>query len=308
MALKEFAKRGLFTTLPRGRQKQLGVSLLREVSRHRDELDVARLDELRTVLEVIACELEDEARRKRLCSRGVPERPSESTRHVESTSIMDPDAPWRRIRILPTGIPSMISDEEAQYYEFIGSRFTGRGELVELGPWLGRSTTHIVRGLKSNPRFADRRLHVYDDFVWRSSWMNRHYPLPDRPKNHACFRWLFDRYTRDIARYLELHHGRIFAHDGNESLPQVGWDGGPIEIMYIDCGRTLEANEGWWSRFQSGFVPGVTLLIMQDWRTHRERPRKAYNQTLQFTAAHAEQLEMLHEVSHGGVGTFLYVG
>jgi len=40
------------------------------------------------------------------------------------------------------------------------------------------------------------------------------------------------------------------------------------------------------------------------WRTHSERPRLVYNQTLWFTAAHPE-LEIIHEVKDGGIGTSL---
>jgi predicted O-methyltransferase YrrM len=70
----------------------------------------------------------------------------------------------------------MISPEECKYYRWLGRFFTGAGAVVELGPWLGCSTVHILAGLERSPGFRDRRLHVFDDFVWRSSWMDRHLP------------------------------------------------------------------------------------------------------------------------------------
>ena len=88
---------------------------------------------------------------------------------------------------------------------------------------------------------------------------------------------------------------------------QIEWDSRPIEIMYIDCGRTAQVNEGWFKVFSPRFIPDVTLLIMQDWRTHRERPRLNYNEMLRFTAAHPE-MELIHEVRQGELATFLYHG
>lgn len=79
-------------------------------------------------------------------------------------------------------------------------------------------------------------------------------------------------------------------------------------MMFIDCGRTYEANQAWYAAFSSSFIPGGTLLVMQDWRLHRELPFKWYNQTLNFTEAKGEALLLIHELRDGGVGTFLFRG
>ena len=43
-------------------------------------------------------------------------------------------------------MPGMITDEEAQYYEWIGTFYQRAGAAIELGPWLGKSTkTHYPR-------------------------------------------------------------------------------------------------------------------------------------------------------------------
>ena len=204
-------------------------------------------------------------------------------------------------------MPGMISDEEAQYYEYIGGLYQGHGEAIELGPWLGKSTRHIIRGLDKNPKFIGRQLHVFDDFVWRSNWMNRHIADDEQLPNHSDFRHLFEKYVGNIRQRLNVTQGKIVDYEGNENLPQIDWSGAPIEIMYIDCGRTFEVNEAWYRIFSPGLVPDMSLLIMQDWRTHRERPRLAYNETHWFTAAHPE-LEIVHEVKDGGIATFLYRG
>src|SRR5262249_15802321 len=125
--------------------------------------------------------------------------------------------------------------------------------------------------------------------------------------NHGNFQPLFEKYVQDIRSRLVVTRGRIVEHDGNEAIPHIQWDSGPVEMMYVDCGRTVQVNDGWLDIFSPSFIPDATLLIMQDWRLHRERPRRFYNQTDWFTASHPE-LQLVHEVQDGGLATFLYRG
>jgi hypothetical protein len=134
--------------------------------------------------------------------------------------------------------------------------------------------------------------------------MDPHAP-EHKVENHADFRHLFEKYAEEVLPRLNVTRARISDYDGNEAVPRIAWDGAPIEMMYIDCGRTIQANEGWFEIFSPSFIPDVTLLIMQDWRLHRERPRRFINQTNLFTAAHPE-LELVHEVQDGGIAAFLY--
>jgi FkbM family methyltransferase len=202
----------------------------------------------------------------------------------------------------------MISDEEKRYFRWIGRSYTGAGELVELGPWLGCSTNHIVAGLEQAPAFAGRKLHVYDDFVWRSSWMDTHYDLPDRPEHHGDFKPIFERYVAGVADRIVVDKVKFVDFDGNGSLPQLTWDGRPIEIMYVDCGRTFKANEAWWQLFSPHFIPGKTIVIMQDWQLWKEQPPKWFNQTKEFTDSKGAALELVHELVGSGLAAFVYKG
>ena len=78
---------------------------------------------------------------------------------------MENDAPWKKQFVQPIAMPGMISDEESQYYEFIGALYEGRGEVVEMRSMARKSTRHIVRGLRKNSNFANKQLHVFDDSV-----------------------------------------------------------------------------------------------------------------------------------------------
>jgi hypothetical protein len=222
--------------------------------------------------------------------------------------ILDPNAPWAGSVVRDYGVPGMISDQERRYYEWIGAAYTGAGELIELGPWLGRSTLHIVRGLMASPAFTGRRIVVVDDFVWRSSWMDAYYERGDRPGDGETFQPIFERYVAPIADLLDVRRAKIADHGDNSYLEPLRWDEGPIEIAYIDCGRTFEVNEAWYRALEPAFIPGRTLLIMQDWQLYKELPPQPYNQTKEFTDSKGDALELLHEIVGGAIGTFLYRG
>jgi len=297
----------ILRSLSLSKKKRLVGALLHNISRTASKQELPLLEELFSSVELLQTFLEDRIRKLRLAGRTVPYPPTEGCRTPLSTWVMDDQAPWMDMKVEPIAMPGMISDEEIRYYEYIGTIYEGRGEVIELGPWLGKSTRHILRGLEKNPKFAGRQLHVFDDFVWRTSWMDRHTPEQERLPNRASFRRLFEKYVQDVLPRLNVICARIVDYEGNETLPRIRWDSDPIEMMYIDCGRTAQVNEGWFEVFSPSFVPDVSLLIMQDWRTHRERPRQSYNQTLWFTAAHPE-LELVHEVKEGAIATFLYRG
>lgn len=264
----------------------------------------ARRDRLLQVCQIF----EDKLRQLHSLNSRVPAISSFNGKETLGAWIMNEMSPWKQCPIEPVETPGMISSEESQYYAYIGRFYSGVGEAVELGPWLGRSTHFILKGLKPNPNFKGKKLFVFDDFVWRASWMNPSVNESEQLQNHQCFRPLFEKYTADIQSDIQVERSRIVEYDGNSSVAPLAWCGKPIELLYVDCGRTYAVNDGWYSILKKSFIPNRTLIIMQDWRLHREIPVKWYNQTKQFTDSKDTELDLIHEVKDGGVATFIYRG
>ena len=215
-------------------------------------------------------------------------------------SILDKHAPWTDIRVPEIDTPGMVSHEECQSLLLHRSFLSGRGEVVELGPWLGRSTLFIVAGLEADPNLAGRKLHVFDDFVWRSAWIDKSYPYPDCPANHASFMHIFERYTEPVRALLNVERTRFIDYDGNERVPLLTWNGKPIELCYVDCyGRTFAANEAWFSLLSPFFIRDRTLMVLQVRGTHKEIPRMWFNQLKQFVDSKGNRLELVHELRPG---------
>ena len=230
-------------------------------------------------------------------------------------SVLERDAPWLRLDLAPQRVesPSMIGDEEKRYYVYLGRFYAGDGAVVELGPWLGASTARIVEGLGTNPKFDGGRVAVFDDFVWRSSWMDAHLPPDiDAPADGASFRPLFERFATPYLDRLDVQTRRIGTPDAGsaagDSAPPLTWEGGPIEMAFVDCGRTFDVNEAWYRVLSPHFLADRTLVVMQDWHTHRQVPARWYNQIKEFTDSLGPTFDLVHEVTVGGVATFLYRG
>lgn len=266
------------------------------------------LKSLLLTLQKITIETENKLRYLESKTTEIPEISNYNNTSQIKTSVRINNPVWDSLEIKQYSIPGMISDEEKQYYKYIGQFYSGKGEIIELGPWLGLSTHYIIDGLIDNPYFKSKKIYVYDDFIWRSAWMDKHTPEEERLENYQDFQPLFNRYTSGLNEYVQVYKCKITDYRGNKHLPQLEWNKGLVELMYIDCGRTFDANQGWYQIFSPYFIPNVTLLIMQDWGLHKQLPPLWYNQTKQFTESKGNQLQIIHELTKGNIATFLYKG
>lgn len=252
-----------------------------------------------------------EARRQRSARRSpdiVPEIRSCDGRQTLARSILDPQAPWTRIPVPHCPIPGMLTAAERRYYSYITPFYSGAGQVVELGPWLGLSTHYLLTGLLANPAFNGKTIQVYDDFTWRSSWMNKWLAGTDiqPPGNHESFLPIFRDQMQAHLDRLEIHRCKVADHDGNEALPPLEWSGGGIELLVVDCGRSLRVNEAWYRALSPSFIPDKTLVIMQDWQNHKRVPEVWWENTRIFTEGKEGALDLIHEVDRAGLAAFIY--
>jgi hypothetical protein len=229
---------------------------------------------------------------------------------ILSRSILTKDTPWDSVVIPECKVPGMLTEAEKRYYGYITRFYSGIGSFVEIGPWLGQSTFFLISSLLANPSFSGRDLYVYDDFTWRSTWMNNWLKgtAIAPPDNHASFLQLFQEQLRDFASHLIVRQQKICDYDGNEKLPIMEWHDGPIEVIVVDCGRSLAVNDGWWNIFKHAFIPGKTLVIMQDWQNYKRVPEIFWENTKIFTDSKEGEIDLVHEIRDGAIATFLYRG
>lgn len=154
----------------------------------------------------------------------------------------------------------MTSKTEQDFFAEYGEKnYSGKGEIVDLGCWLGSTTIPLVKGLLKNPNFAayDRKVFAYDLFVW-FDWMNSSTAgtnLAGKYEEGDNFVDEFKRRTREIAPYIEIREG---------DLKQIGWSGEKIEFLLIDAMKNWDLANAIVKDFYPSLVAGESIILHQD--------------------------------------------
>ena len=165
------------------------------------------------------------------------------------------------IENLPTGadtIPAMTTTAEREAYYRLARDLKIKGSVIEMGAWLGASTAYIAAGIKDSG--ADRKLHVYDRWVWDPShtrkvkdWRHHHRgdgyrdgPVPDANSMFATFK----ENLGPLIDLVDVHRGEI---------SNVFWRAGPIALMIMDAPKRRREISRALTAFGHSIVPGARM-------------------------------------------------
>jgi hypothetical protein len=154
----------------------------------------------------------------------------------------------------------MTSKTEQDYFARYGEKnYSGKGEIVDLGCWLGSTTIPLVKGLLKNPAFAasNRKVYAYDLFVW-FDWMNSSAvgtSLAGKYKEGDNFVGEFQKRTKDYARHIEIRAG---------DLKEIGWTGENIEFLLVDAMKNWDLANAIVRDFYPSLVPDESTILHQD--------------------------------------------
>jgi hypothetical protein len=167
------------------------------------------------------------------------------------------DGPWRTAQLdrIPP-VPGMLGPEELQFLYFSAQRhYTGAGDIVDAGAFLGASAAAMGAGLRDNPQVTNKtgRIYSYDFFEFG----DYHQPyIGDRglkPGDDTLP--LFHEYTRSVRSHIIAKKGDICAQT---------WSGGDIEVLFVDFTQHWDHHEFVVRTFYPHLIPGRSLLIHQD--------------------------------------------
>ena len=152
-------------------------------------------------------------------------------------------------------------NEQSFCRDYARELFTGVGEIVDMGCWMGATTVSFSKGLRDNRRLAPdkrrKRIHSYDLFQWHSSMDPnvRGTPLEGRFREGDSFLPEFEKRT---ARWTDYF--KVTAADVNG----VVWIGGPIELLFVDAMKWPDTAASILKKFYPHLIPGVSLVAHQD--------------------------------------------
>lgn len=190
----------------------------------------------------------------------------------------------------------MTTSEERRMFNQYGERlYTGAGEIVDLGCWLGSTTIPLIEGLLANKAFdrTKRKIYAYDLFIW-GDWMNmKGSYLDGKYKEGDSF---VDEYRAVIRPYADM----VDVNAGD--LCHLGWKGKPrpIEFLLIDAMKSWDLANAIVRDFFPFLIPGKSHVLHQDF-SHFYTPW-IHLLTYRFR----EHFELVEDAASGGSTLFRY--
>ena len=180
---------------------------------------------------------------------------------------------WQEVDLsgLPD-VPGMTQPDELKYlYWCCSTRYQGRGRVIELGPFIGRTTVPMAAGLRSSIGPHERVISI-DSHCW-NDWSLQYYgekafvalsaeqrerlsPRDLAPQEGDSFLPLFQVYTEQFKDNIEAV---------SCDLRDYTWRGDPVEILFIDAAKCWSALDRIVTQFFPCLVDGA-LVIHQDFK------------------------------------------
>ncbi len=172
-------------------------------------------------------------------------------------------APWISVNFTaPEPVlkaPGMISwDERIMLCWLAEQAYRGRGEIVELGVFLGSSSVALASGLERNRTVSNKakRIHAFDKFTGSYEGEVIRHEHGREADAKGSFLAL---YEENIAAYQDSI--RLTPGD----LTTGRWIGDPIEILFVDVLKSQALVSAVVRTFFPSLRPGESLVIMQDY-------------------------------------------
>lgn len=157
-------------------------------------------------------------------------------------------------------VPTMLVQQELNYLEWLGSRCSGEGRVIELGCLLGGSTLALLSKLDPSIRITS-----YDAFEIPTGMRERavrhlaQYGL----KPGKRFQSSFENFTRDWQHRIDVRAGWIPEWESDQTASHVYPESAPIELLFCDIAKTWGVHQTVLRTFVPHLLEGATY-VQQD--------------------------------------------
>jgi hypothetical protein len=169
--------------------------------------------------------------------------------------------PWRDLELPPdaVGIPTMLSKTERKLLYGLARDYAhGDAAIVDGGSFLGGSTAALLAGIRDRPeRWTGPPVASYDLFRVEAYTLRKFFP--DQEVGES-FR---PQYDAHVARFADVP---LTVHEGD--ITQVGWPGGPIDVLFLDVLKSPEITDSVLNDFFPSLIPGRSVIVHQDYAAH----------------------------------------
>lgn len=150
--------------------------------------------------------------------------------------------------------------EQVFLQDYAHNEYSGKGEIIDLGCWLGSATISLAKGLEKNLKVTvkNKRIHAYDLFIWAPSYMDRCVKgtsLEGKYKQGDSF---LDEFVRRISPWSHS----IVVYPGD--VVKIGWNQRPIEYLFVDAMKSWELTKSIFLNFYPHLIPMTSLVHYND--------------------------------------------
>jgi hypothetical protein len=168
--------------------------------------------------------------------------------------------PWRDVTLPPdaVGIPTMLSkSERALLYSLARDYARGDAAIVDAGCFLGGSTAALLAGVRDRAEKTNGvPVESYDLFRVEEYTIRKFFADDPVVRVGDSLRYRFDE---NVAGFDVPH----VVHEGD--IIEIGWDGGPIDVLFLDVLKSWEINDAVLRDFFPSLVPGRSIIVHQDY-------------------------------------------
>jgi hypothetical protein len=132
----------------------------------------------------------------------------------------------------------LSSAERAMLSGIVRRTWRGDGAIVDGGSFLGSSLVAEAKGMEANPALADLTLARFPSGKPIHGYELGYHPAPAHPAAERRRTYdgveyaLGESFVPMLEQIITPHRDLIDLHIGD--LTEMGWDGSPIELAFID--------------------------------------------------------------------------
>ncbi len=149
----------------------------------------------------------------------------------------------------------MTTDAERECYYRLAHEAAGKGEIIELGAWLGASTAYIAAAIRDAG--VEKKAHVYDKFQTRVGHVRKAEAFYKRNGGTIPTGPSFEQFQANLGpliEYVEAHPGQI---------EEMKWARGPVALLVSDAPKRVPAISPVLTALRKALRPGA-IMAWQD--------------------------------------------
>lgn len=183
----------------------------------------------------------------------------------------------------------MTSTEVHDYLRKLGTEWTGKGLVMELGCWLGASSYPLIQGLVKAG---------YDKPFWAfDKWWANEEQIPKALQQGVTLTKGQNTMEIYLENILPIYKNVITVR-GEMPAALTSYTGGSIEILILDAPKRNPVFKDCMNYLLPYCIPGVTIIGLLDyhfWLQHTGKRRKAFQAPVKFMEAHTDNFSFLQD-------------